>query len=66
MAREQWRTEIGKLQIPVPGSQGLVLSVVEDYKHLGTYCSVKGETYRNTQHRVQEAMAAYAAPIAVK
>eukprot|EP00973_Karenia_brevis_P023379 3218606-Karenia_brevis.AAC.1 len=28
-------------------------------QHLGTYVSAKAETYRNTQHRIERAMAAY-------
>jgi hypothetical protein len=64
-AREQWRTPDGKLKIPVPDSHGKFLNIVEHYKHLGTFCSVRAETYRNTAHRVQSAMSAYG-PLSMK
>ena len=64
-AREQWRAPDGKLRIPLPSARGQFLHIVEAYKHLGTFCSACAETYRNTQHRVQSAMAAYA-PISQK
>jgi hypothetical protein len=65
--REQWRTADGSLRIPVPNHENMFLSVVQHYKHLGTYTAVttNGDTFKNTQHRVSSALAAYA-PIACK
>lgn len=48
--REKWRLANGSLGIPFPNSDK-VLFVVEEYKHLGTYISVHGRTFRKMTHR---------------
>ena len=63
--REARRGPDGKLRIDVPGIHGLAVSVVGVYKHLGTFCSQSGDTFRNSLLRTQSAMASYS-PIASK
>ena len=64
-AREQWRRADGTLAIPVRGD--ILLRIVQDYKHLGSFVSAigNGASPRNISHRTSSAMAAYA-PLSAK
>ena len=46
--REQWRQPDGKLRIPISGRADCMLSIVQEYRHLGTYvvASPHGDTHK--------------------
>ena len=62
--REARRCADGKLRLQVP-ERAVAIEVVESYKHLGTYVSLRAASMANAGHRATSAMAAYS-PIAQK